>query len=34
MGNRAKGLVRKFEIKRMDNRDAIGQKHYGCRYCN
>ena len=32
MGNKAFGLYNKFIVNRMDGRDEIGKKHYGCEY--
>lgn len=32
MGDREKGLYRKFDVRRVDGTDAPGQKHHGCRY--
>jgi len=32
MGDKTKGLYGKFTIKRVDGKDAPGEKHYGCRY--
>ena len=32
MGNKSVGLYNKFIVNRMDGRDEIGKKHYGCEY--
>ena len=32
MGNKAFGLYNKFIVHRVDGRDEIGKKHYGCEY--
>lgn len=32
MGNKAKGLIGKFTVRRNDGRDVEGEKHHGCRY--
>ena len=32
MGNKSRGLYRKFTVARTDGTDAAGSKHYGCQY--
>jgi len=32
MGDKTKGLYRKFEVYRSDGTSAPGQKHHGCEY--
>ena len=32
MGDKTMGLYYKFDVIRTDERDKIGQKHYGCEY--
>ncbi len=32
MGDKARGLYRKFEVNRTDGTSGPGQKHYGCEY--
>lgn len=32
MGDKSRGIYRKFEVNRTDGTSAPGQKHYGCEY--
>ena len=32
MGDKTRGLYRKFEVLRTDGTDAPGEKHFGCDY--
>ena len=32
MGDKNKGLYRKFVVNRTDGKDKPGEKHYGCQY--